>query len=283
MPGSMPFHLEKGPYLSVLESFCNDDRDRLVAALASLRDPSQPVPEIGRILESPAIVTPQYPAPVLKTHLYGDWFGFTRDRSGAWSTSQDAFHPVANRTTGYWGDYYGDVESIFRETLRRAAEVSLGIDHTAPVNAAVPAANGTRHWPIEFFWKCGQPWWEGWVTWRHDSGGGRGQVTVVLATPSTPDDVLRNPTAGRHGPDYVEDPTSTRHNGQERKQGMWVVTHTDHREHRLVSYAGTISGQWPAFTLGASYQGIGDVVVVQPAHSDGGPLAAGRTYVPPPA
>jgi hypothetical protein len=281
MPGSMPFHLEKGPYLSVLESFCNDDRDRLVAALVSLRDPSQPVPEIGRLLESSAITSGPYTTGALQTHLYQDWFGFEPKAGGTWATVQEPFDASDNRTTGYWGDYYGNVEGIFRETLRRAAEVALGIDHDTTVDRASGAVNGSRHWPIEFFWKCGQPWWEGWVTWRHDRKSGAGQVTVVLATPSTPDDVLTDPTSGRRGPDYVLEPKTTVHNGKERRQGMWLVTHQDHRRYQLLSTTGTPFGSWPNFSLGAGYRGQGDVVVVQPAHADGGALADGLPFVPP--
>ena len=38
MPGSMPYSLEKGPYLSVIEDFVNGDRGRALETLARLRN-----------------------------------------------------------------------------------------------------------------------------------------------------------------------------------------------------------------------------------------------------
>ena len=202
--------------------------------------------------------------------------------SDTWTTTQEPFSFPKNRETGYWQDYHGDVEGIFRETLRRAIEVSLGIDHNKAIDPAPDAVNGTRHWPIEFFWKCGQPWWEGWVTWRRNADG-TGQVTVVLATPTTNDDVLPDPTTGRKLPDFEIDPQSTLDNNEERNQGMWVVTHNKHAEYHVASSLPTESGKWPIFTLGSAYVGHGPIVVVQPSHPDGGPLAKGRKFVAPPA
>ena len=38
MPGSMPYSLEKGPYLSVIEDYVNGDRGRALETLARLRN-----------------------------------------------------------------------------------------------------------------------------------------------------------------------------------------------------------------------------------------------------
>lgn len=276
MSGTMPFHLEKGPYLALLESFCNTDQARLTKALTKLRDPNVPIPELGPF-DSTNLRGPLSPT-VLKECMYRDWFGFTFDQqTGRWSSTQMQYDARWHPTTGFWYQYYGDVEKILRETFTRAAEVSLGLDH----DAEAPAAGAPRHWPIEFFWKCGQPWWEGWVTWRREADG-RGQVTVILATPSTGDPVLRDPTTGRHSADYALSPSGTRQpSSTERTQGMWVITHKNHEERVVLSTTPSGSGDWPLPTLGVAYHGVDGVVVVQPSFADGGTQLGGYPYVQP--
>ena len=85
---------------------------------------------------------------------------------------------------------------------------------------------GPKPWRVEFFWKCGQPRFEGWVTWRDHQNGGDGQVTVVFATPATPDQVLRRPG------DQAE---PMRKDRREKWQGMWVCSHADHRQHVMIT------------------------------------------------
>ena len=54
--------------------------------------------------------------------------------------------------TGYWHNYYGDVETIWRRTLIRACEVVLGLEHRQdwPATKETP-----RCWPVCCWdWRC---------------------------------------------------------------------------------------------------------------------------------
>jgi hypothetical protein len=178
----MPYHLEKGPLLSVLDSFFNSGSDaRLVNALTKLRT-GVPLDSIG-VFDSPNLYSPAFPFPYrrredLVGHFNTHWLG-----QAPLNVNTDG------RQTGHWQFYSGPVEAIMRETLIRALELVLGVRH----DPDGPAPTPTRHWTIDFWWKCPQPWFEGWVTWRNTTSAGH--VTVIFATPSDDGVVLRNPSA----------------------------------------------------------------------------------------
>jgi hypothetical protein len=186
MPG-MPYHLEKGPLLSVLDAFCNQgSKPRLQGALKALRR-GDPLTSIGAF-DSPNLFSPSLPwpfdqPPSLVDHFNHHWLG------------HQALNGHTDGTqTGHWQNYIGPVEAIVRETLIRALELALGVPHLP--SDLDPVA--TRHWSIDFWWKCPQPWFEGWVTWRKTGDGtdlDDGHVTVIFATPSDDGVVLRQPAA----------------------------------------------------------------------------------------
>ena len=190
--GGMPFHLEKGPVFATLEAVYNDPQ-LLPGFLHSLWVGKADALGLLGVLASPMYNDKQN---VLSSNATGEkrltsmrerWFG---EQGG---NPQPAFGFGA-LATGYWARYHGDVRQIVAETLMSAGEVALGVDRPDdPVAAGPPTAFGP--WPVEFFWKCGQPRFEGWVTWRNHQNGG-GQVTVILATPATPDQVLTRPGRG---------------------------------------------------------------------------------------
>ena len=154
-------------------------------------------------------------------------------------------HPVKNRPTFSTG--------TGRTTRRRPrhhdgdadlrAEVSLGVGRPAnPATAPMPA--DTRHWPVELFWKCGQPRFEGWVTWRDKAEGGTGQVTVIVATPATPDTVYPRPVTGAGAVGGV---VATGF------QGMWLCTHADNPQYVVVGSIrdpgqGVVGATWPGWS-----------------------------------
>ena len=222
MPG-MPYHLEKGGWLSVLEDYLNGAPGRSEAILALLKDPSIRVSDTG-FLQSPSLdKDPDYETVTKRVgHLRRDWFGYTGEEyipdtpqvafldqvqsrldsedlgeiefSGSfptdecdWETIHDYLawiapyaHGLRNwPVTGFWVQYFGNVEEIVRQTLIRTIEVSLGLQH----GEDVPSGGPRRVLPIELFWKCPQRWFEGWVTWRWDETHGTGQVTTMFATP----------------------------------------------------------------------------------------------------
>lgn len=205
MPG-MPYHLEKGPVLSVLESFCNDDRGRLVQALTDLQN-DVALEQIAPF-DDPHLIRPDLPPPYqtaaqLRNHFFDHWLG-----------KQTPGNPSASSPTGHWHGYTGPVERIMRTTLIRAAQVSLGIAGSTP-----KPGNATRHWPIDFWWKCPQPWFEGWVTWRRTGLDAReGHVTVVFATPADYGVVLDDPAK-----EATVDP-QTNPLFMDDEQGSWLIS-----------------------------------------------------------
>jgi len=231
----MPYLLEKGPAMTYLEEFLNGDLVTMVGSLDALRtNPNQSLFGLGGV----------FPDDVdLEHRLRTNWFGqqATKNAAGEWQYApQPALDKDDPRPTGYWIGYYGSVESILRETLIRAVEVSLGIEHLQPVPLRHGVLSPPRRWPIEMFWKCSNPWYEGWVTWRRQRLGGSvpvsgagpqietGQVTVVLASPGdNRNRLIHDSTAPPNpwGPDMVNPARAST------DQGMWVVSHRRHRPH----------------------------------------------------
>jgi len=333
MPG-MPYHLEKGGWLSVLEDYLNGAPGRSEAILTLLRDPTDAVSDTG-FLQSPALdKDPDYETLTKRVaHLRRDWFGWVGDDQIP-DRRQDPFLEQVQRRldnevlgdvefgaipgddcdwlavlaylekvavgvpilrnwpiTGFWVQYFGDVEEIVRQTLIRTIEVSLGLEH----GDDVPDGGPRRVLPIELFWKCPQRWFEGWVTWRWDEVHGTGQVTTMFATPGSGKPVLQNPMDGDRA---VESPStkvttagtvptgpgpSTGQAGtNESPKGMWVVTHRHHLEMPdLPDHFPTPSGEWAIPEFGPTYVGLCDVVCVQPSEADGGVNPFGRPYLPP--
>ena len=333
MPG-MPYHLEKGGWLSVLEDYLNGAPGRSQRFLALLRDPAIRVSDTG-FLQSPSLdKDPDYETIDKRVgHLRRDWFGYVGEDlvpetpqdpfleqiqrrlddedlgeleftsipedECEWQTVLDFLNWIAPHAhglrnwpvTGFWVQYYGNVEEIVRQTLIRTIEVSLGLDH----GEEVPADGPRRELPIELFWKCPQRWFEGWVTWRWDEAHGTGQVTTMFATPGSGKPVLQNPLDGR---DAVRDPStlvtkpgtvpvgpgpsSGRANPDQSAKGMWVVTHQHHLEMPdLPDHFASASGQWAIPEFGPTYVGLCDVICVEPSEKDGGVNAYGREYEPP--
>lgn len=326
MPG-MPYHLEKGPWLSVLEDFLNGERGRAVDALHQLREAR--LRGIS-LTDLPFLATraldgdPDYATVDLRQgHLRRDWFGLDGPsrfvdalvaelpadvraavESAAPSSDDERAEAVqafaekvlqaggaavpAWPSTGFWYQYHGDVEGIVRETLIRAIEVSLGLDHDEKPDGDGPA----RALPIELFWKCPQRWLEGWVTWRWDEEHGTGQVTVVLATPGSGKPVLENPDLGDGAERAITTravpsseiprgpaPSDPARNPEQSAKGMWVITHAEHAQlPTRAAELGTPSGAWRVPAFGPTYVGIGPVVCVQPSEGDGGVRPFGRSF-----
>ena len=257
MPGGMPYHLEKGPYLSVLEAQFNSDTEKL-RTQANLLINGQPQYDTA-FYDCPAIdqfpkAPPSGARAALRDHIYNHWFGWMGSAPNytpqvlATNCSLPASYP---QQTGYWRGYHGDVEKIVRTTLVRAAEVALGVEHETPPQ--IQHSDVRRHWPVEFFWVCGTDRFEGYVTWRSVLRKRRGQVTVVFVTPATPDPLFNDLTTQDPYPGTTEvsDTAPRRGNpffiSRPRKndamQGIWVVTHTMHQRHAAVLPEPTSSQQ----------------------------------------
>jgi hypothetical protein len=263
--GVMPFHVEVGPNWEVLEDFCND-RDRLITALVRLNAGADLV-GLG-LFSSKTLVGGPLSLRELEDHGRRDWFGMRQD-AGAWH-AQPPFDPVTNPTTGYWRQWYGDADGIVRTTLRRAAEISLGLQ---PGEDPERARTGDQHWPIKVMIKCTQPWFEGWVRWSRRPG----VVVIIFAVPGNGHPLLTRPLSppARSLPDYALDPTA--YAGDE---GLFVVTHEHETTHTVRTTEPSRHGEWTLPRWGAVYEGAGAVVTVSPCEADGGVLAQGRPFQP---
>ena len=175
MGDGMPYHLEKGPLLGIFEKYLNGDRPMLEATLETLQA-SERGHDVKWITDSPLwddpSFSPQWPGLVMRDRLLREWFGYEPDGAGGWHPPQPP-----RPTTGYWIGYRGDVATIVRRVILWALELALGVGSDTPIARPTP-------WPIELFWKCPAPWFEGWVVSRRVPTTNAGLVTVVLVTPS---------------------------------------------------------------------------------------------------
>jgi hypothetical protein len=277
----MPYYYEIGPMLEVLSDFLEDDA-RAIQALRHLRDPNVIATEFMGLDSTNLNAGPLDTFDKRVAALNRDWFGMTRDRSGKW-IRQASSYGSPPYTTGRWVNWWGDAEGIARTTVARAIEVALGMAPDQPIVASAPPA---RHWPITFVWKCGQPWFEGWVTWR--GHGADGNVFVVFSTPGNGDPIRPTPLAPptRQSGDYGEHPVKTGASALTGvgDRGHWVVA----QEHQYPlpnwqpsSSASTFGnvvlpiGFGPMVTVSD-----GPVVTVAPSEIDGGVKATGRPYQP---
>jgi hypothetical protein len=324
MGNGMPYHLEKGPVFSVFEASKYQTPTSLLSILGKLREKTASGDWAHQIWEldpydDPALNSGPWGNKALREfHMRTHWFGDeavidpnTGAVTGYTKQKPTDFDPATHRTTGWWHNYFGDVEAIMRETLTRACEIALGLDHGAV--APTDPSTVKRCWPIDFVITCPAAWFEGWLCWRK-TGPNRaeGHVTVHIVAPAHlhPNDPLGRPLNLKHprdggvldsplsppqkgGDKYVERPTTA-----DGTYGMWVITHANHDmaiaqvdladgfgnvvRAPLLTTSGSPIGQWPLPTYGLVYHGVpnaqggSDVLCVQPAEADGGVLPAGR-------
>ena len=170
--GPMPYVLDIGPYLSVLEDRLADPVKR-VAFLKKLRGPDLLSSFIG--IDSTNLDGDGHDYPYRVGVLNSKWFGMKpapAGTPGGWIKQPNKF------PTGFWKGYQGDPESILREGLERAIEISLGIDYRA--DPIVP----TRDLPIDVNWVCQGPFFQSWVTWQRSPKSASGRVSLVITTPA---------------------------------------------------------------------------------------------------
>jgi hypothetical protein len=179
-------------------------------------------------------------------------------------------------STGFWHNYFGDVEAILRATFILTLETALDIGPEDPVETADPA----RRLPIEFLWKCPQRWFEGWVVWRDVEVGG-GVVTCMLATPGSGTQVITSPSSpeeARTAPDSRGEREVPRAQGasppavrRRSPRGMRVVSHASHvLLPPILASRPLPSGRWAIPDFGPTYVGVGDITIAAPAKRHGG-------------
>jgi hypothetical protein len=230
---NMPYHLEKGGLMAVFDDMsANASTKELCTCLDGLRN-GLPIEQVGPF-DADELYR-GWPVDVVE-HLNRDWFGYV---PGALAADPDWIpDPADPPDTGWWVNYYGNVEKIVRRTMVHALEVSLGVPSwDSPAGGAHVAAVATRRWPINYLVKCSQAFFEGWISWTNTPGA----VTVVFATPADRGIVWAKPhkidpsrlRSGPLEPDLflpgkpavlspIENPPLTDNHG------MVVVTHRDH-------------------------------------------------------
>jgi hypothetical protein len=257
----MPYNMERGPYLAMLEDLINRNPRR---CLDTLRDPDQPVTALLRDPPVPIKGGPYPDTAQLADHIDRDWFGIKPNTDDT-------------PTSRYWSYWQGDAQGIVRETIARAIEVALGLDHGAA------ADTGHRRWRMSLFTACGIRWFEGWVSWRRVGAEPEGgHVVVLLLTPThgkPAEPTLLRPTssspADPPGPPYAVNPDRA-----EGDQGLWAIgTILERRRDPDPASAQWVpAGTFPRPHLGPTYTGEGDIVVVAPPEAQGGVLPDGRPY-----
>lgn len=280
----MPYNFETGPTFEVFEDVMNGDTARLVKVCNDLCDPTVRLTDVLG-LDSTTLDAPQHPTVDDRVKQVNEqWFGM-HEQAGRW-VAQGPFNPAAPKNTGSWTSWHGDATAIVRTTLLRAAEVALGLPPRRFGDPPVTLAATTRHWPVMMIWKCGQNWFEGWVSWREAANAGL--VVAIFATPGNGAAISRSPLAppNRPLPEYAEFPPrpgQTALTSVARARGHWVVGHVNNRPHPYVggTVAPTPAGAITLPTLLTMWVGEGDIVTVAPSEPDGGVLANGRPYTAP--
>jgi hypothetical protein len=310
----MPYHLEKGRYLQLIEDTLNEGIEAVVdnnsavtfngllrrySMLKYMREvvarPCDPVngeePDGGMLMWPGTMKDADIGFPMFRI-MAEEWFGYRVRPDGTLDTQR---HP--NRPTGMWDGYQGNVERILATSLIRAIEVSLGLKHDDPVPTGAPP----RSWPIYFFLKCQQPFFESWVTWQCHSANRRaaGQVTVIWATPGHNHPVSDHAVPIDKNKDHMDDFVFTLRNDGEfleepesapaadtngdPHQGIWVVTHRDHKKLNVFDTSVPSSYlEWgPPLLPIIAPEDFTDVVTVQPAARSGGIDAIKPRYVAP--
>ena len=271
MSGFMPYLVEKGPYLSVLENKLSDPPTR-AQTLTDLRAGVALADLVG--FDSTNLGQDKLTEDLRKDHLNNDWFG------------------LGAATSMFWVGFEGNPEIILREGMSRAIEVSFGLEHLDPVPSAKRARRG-RHWPIDVYWICQGPWFQCWVLWRAAERR-QGHVSLLITTPAAfgyplTSKITRPVGALAVADDYAHPPEQ----GAQLKpqpppppkrcsleKGMWVVGHEDYTRRPVFSTVKERHRKIQIPALGWTAKDKTKVECVAPAEWEGGVLEDPRRYVP---
>jgi hypothetical protein len=159
MGDGMPYHLEKGPTLRILEDTSIVTPQGMVALLGRLRTPG-----VDWFVDDHPLGPPRG--------------GMTRSSSGArWPNGQALarrHHPEVVRLEAGPGHRVGRLgqdqpDRVLDRLQGRPARdrprgIRVGGGDRARHQPRVQRLASVRSWPIEIFWKCPEPWFEAWVT-----------------------------------------------------------------------------------------------------------------------
>jgi hypothetical protein len=205
----------------------------------------------------------------LREHINADWFGLVPDGVGGWQRPGELDEPASAKGVGGWVGWRGDAEAVARETVIRAIEVSLGVEHHAwnperPVTAddyGISSSVSPRNWPIEFWCTTPAPSFGAALAWRRDRDDTtRGLVTVVWFTPAD-GQTLTNEIAGDI--EHFAVPTVA-----DSRFGSWLIAQSTIDPIAVQTWTASARGEWlaPLPTLFAH----GDVTTISPSLEVGG-------------
>jgi hypothetical protein len=275
----MPYVFEKGPYFEIAESLLADVPTR-ITLLGRLRDPANDLAPLTGA-DSPNLDAGPYTYEERLEHLYHGWFGYDGSSLNGWVKH---LRSGPDNVTGDWEGYVGDPESIMREAVIRAIEVSLGIAHSDDPEDLPDPCCLARTWPIDMYWVCQGPWFQCFVLWRHSEHcADDGHVTIVIATPAMKGFPLTtkitrpvDPSAPPYrSEEYASPPPPLAGNN---RRGLWVVGHEDYTREVVCQDRPTAIGDivMPQLTWVANDPTT--VVCVAPAEWEGGVLHDSRPY-----
>ncbi len=185
----MPKHLAKTRTLAFMDERYNDMTTR-TTTLERLRHKDTKgeydiaLTDVGSIDALGNVVTPAGANASVtdnKDHLNQHWFGHN--------------DPPGKVRTGWWHGWKGRPEAVMRETLIRTLEVAMGLRHDEDPR------NARRQLPVDFYWICGLPRFESYISWNDR------QATVIILTPgfSADDLILEVLDSKPDDPAYLDD------------------------------------------------------------------------------
>lgn len=154
----MPYHLEKGPWLSVLEDYLNGEEGRSLSFLYQLRANRE---EGARLADLPFLATPALNEPVeqgrersddailvdeRRAHLHNDWFGGDDNRAG-----------FVNATLNRLAEQGPEVRQLLEERNQIPEDPSTSAAVSEFASAVIAAVEETptarlSAWPATGFW-----------------------------------------------------------------------------------------------------------------------------------
>ncbi|MDY7100911.1 MAG: hypothetical protein S0880_06955 [Actinomycetota bacterium] len=176
----MPYSVDKGPGISLLESAFNGATDDELVAF---------IEQAGALVDSVDVLKSDDLTTLMERTVFRN--GTPTWWSGGPKSLKDHFEvDWYTPSTGFFLQLQGEVQRIMAEALRRAMIIATGYDENAEKKA-------TRRWPIDVWWVCPLPRFDVQVSWERFSRN-------YSRMPEWAARALRFATRQLCGPDAVE-------------------------------------------------------------------------------
>ncbi len=145
MPDGMPYYIEKGPSLRLMEGALNRPKAQREQLRQRLCDESLPLEKwfLDDALwkSPPAERRSQEKGTKVEEDIARQWFDYV-EQHGVWVKRPPTAPPPVQEPTGYWIAYRGEVDRIVRRTLCWALQISLGCDEAGLDDAGKKVLSG---------------------------------------------------------------------------------------------------------------------------------------------